>query len=44
MFPQVGISMVKILEQLGHTIECPEMWPVAASRLSIQAIGPKHAQ
>ena len=24
MFPQVGISMVKILEQLGHTVECPE--------------------
>ncbi len=24
MFPRVGISMVKILEQLGHTIECPE--------------------
>ena len=24
MFPQVGISMVKILERLGHTIECPE--------------------
>src|SRR5438128_397420 len=24
MFPQVGISMVKILEQLGHAVECPE--------------------
>jgi len=24
MFPQVGISMVKILERLGHTVECPE--------------------
>ncbi len=24
MFPQVGISIVKILERLGHTIECPE--------------------
>src|SRR5437016_8300302 len=24
MFPQVGISMVNILERLGHTIECPE--------------------
>ena len=24
MFPQVGISMVKILEQLGHSVECPE--------------------
>jgi len=24
MFPQVGISIVKILEQLGHTVECPE--------------------
>jgi L-lactate dehydrogenase complex protein LldE len=24
MFPRVGISMVKILEQLGHEIECPE--------------------
>src|SRR6266568_1033253 len=24
MFPQVGISMVTILEQLGHTVECPE--------------------
>jgi L-lactate dehydrogenase complex protein LldE len=24
MYPQVGISMVKILERLGHTIECPE--------------------
>ncbi len=24
MFPRVGISMVKILEQLGHTVECPE--------------------
>jgi len=23
MFPQVGISMVKILERLGHTVECP---------------------
>lgn len=25
MFPKVGISMVRILERLGHTIECPEM-------------------
>src|ERR1043165_1455998 len=24
MFPQVGISMVKILEGLGHNIDCPE--------------------
>jgi L-lactate dehydrogenase complex protein LldE len=24
MFPNVGISMVKILERLGHTVECPE--------------------
>ena len=24
MYPQVGISMVKILERLGHDIECPE--------------------
>ena len=24
MFPQVGISIVKILERLGHTVECPE--------------------
>src|SRR5882724_11861893 len=24
MFPRVGISMVKILEQLGHTVEVPE--------------------
>jgi L-lactate dehydrogenase complex protein LldE len=24
MFPKVGISMVQILERLGHTIECPE--------------------
>jgi L-lactate dehydrogenase complex protein LldE len=24
MFPQVGISMVTILERLGHTVECPE--------------------
>jgi len=24
MFPQVGISIVQILERLGHTIECPE--------------------
>jgi L-lactate dehydrogenase complex protein LldE len=23
MYPQVGISMVKILEQLGHSVECP---------------------
>ncbi len=23
MFPQVGISMVSILERLGHTVECP---------------------
>jgi L-lactate dehydrogenase complex protein LldE len=24
MFPQVGISMVQILERLGHQVECPE--------------------
>jgi len=24
MFPQVGISMVKILERLGHQVDCPE--------------------
>ena len=24
MFPQVGISMVQILERLGHRVECPE--------------------
>lgn len=24
MYPQVGISMVRILERLGHSIECPE--------------------
>jgi L-lactate dehydrogenase complex protein LldE len=24
MYPQVGISMVKILERLGHMVECPE--------------------
>jgi L-lactate dehydrogenase complex protein LldE len=24
MFPKVGISMVHILERLGHTVECPE--------------------
>ena len=24
MFPQVGISMVRILERLGHSVECPE--------------------
>ncbi|HEV2395252.1 MAG TPA: (Fe-S)-binding protein [Verrucomicrobiae bacterium] len=24
MFPKVGISMVHILEALGHTVECPE--------------------
>jgi L-lactate dehydrogenase complex protein LldE len=24
MFPQVGISMVNILERLGHEVECPE--------------------
>jgi L-lactate dehydrogenase complex protein LldE len=24
MFPKVGISIVQILERLGHTIECPE--------------------
>src|SRR6516165_2881115 len=24
MFPRVGISMVQILEQLGHKVECPE--------------------
>src|SRR5207253_9762630 len=23
MFPKVGISIVQILERLGHTIECP---------------------
>ncbi len=23
MFPQVGISMVQILERLGHTVDCP---------------------
>jgi L-lactate dehydrogenase complex protein LldE len=23
MFPQVGVSMVNILERLGHTVECP---------------------
>jgi L-lactate dehydrogenase complex protein LldE len=23
MFPQVGISMVRILEKLGHSVECP---------------------
>src|SRR5438876_6819219 len=24
MFPKVGISMVQILERLGHTVVCPE--------------------
>src|SRR5436190_13314312 len=24
MFPRVGISMVQILERLGHKVECPE--------------------
>ena len=24
MYPKVGISMVKILERLGHTVECPD--------------------
>ena len=24
MYPNVGISMVRILERLGHTVECPE--------------------
>jgi L-lactate dehydrogenase complex protein LldE len=24
MFPNVGISMVRILERLGHTVECPQ--------------------
>jgi L-lactate dehydrogenase complex protein LldE len=24
MFPQVGISMVRILEKLGHSVECPD--------------------
>ncbi len=24
MYPQVGISMVQILERLGHSVECPE--------------------
>lgn len=24
MYPKVGISMVEILERLGHTVECPE--------------------
>jgi L-lactate dehydrogenase complex protein LldE len=24
MFPKVGLSMVQVLEKLGHTIECPE--------------------
>ena len=24
MYPKVGISMVRILEKLGHTVECPE--------------------
>jgi L-lactate dehydrogenase complex protein LldE len=24
MFPKVGISMVRILERLGHSVECPE--------------------
>ena len=24
LFPQVGINMVRILEKLGHRVECPE--------------------
>jgi len=24
MYPKVGISMVQVLERLGHTVECPE--------------------
>src|SRR5581483_7901768 len=24
MFPKVGISMVQVLERLGHQVECPE--------------------
>ncbi len=24
MYPRVGISMVQILERLGHTVSCPE--------------------
>src|SRR6516165_7105645 len=24
MYPKVGISMVQVLEKLGHTVECPE--------------------
>jgi L-lactate dehydrogenase complex protein LldE len=24
MYPQVGISIVRILERLGHSVECPE--------------------
>src|SRR5260370_42078279 len=24
MYPKVGISMVRILERLGHSVECPE--------------------
>src|SRR5690349_2855121 len=24
MYPRVGMSMVQILEQLGHTVECPD--------------------
>jgi L-lactate dehydrogenase complex protein LldE len=24
MFPNVGVSMVRVLERLGHTVECPE--------------------
>ena len=24
MYPRVGISVVKVLERLGHTVECPE--------------------
>jgi L-lactate dehydrogenase complex protein LldE len=24
MFPQVGLSVVRILERLGHTVDCPE--------------------
>src|SRR5512142_1057591 len=24
MYPQVGISMVRTLERLGHTVECPD--------------------
>src|SRR5258708_1152287 len=24
LYPKVGISMVRILERLGHSVECPE--------------------